>query len=282
MYPWKKGMSLSFFKNERGEAIGAETEILRKVSSRGFACVELSFSHEDYFERYHLNEGETARRLQEYCGTLGMRIWSIHLPFSERWDLSGESAAEALRDDEALLRAAGSAGISVAVIHPSFEPIADEDRSRRLRTAKENLRRLNETARECGVTLGLENLPRTCLGNRSEEMAELLEETGASFVFDTNHSLAEDNVAFLRAMLARGHCPVSLHVSDYDFVDERHDLPGRGINRWRELLDLLLTAGYAGPLLYEIRPVIAPGCTVAFEEVAENIELLLQGKIGGR
>ena len=51
-YDWKKGMSLSFFQDEQGGSIGADTEILRKVSEHGFDCVELSFSHDDYFYKY--------------------------------------------------------------------------------------------------------------------------------------------------------------------------------------------------------------------------------------
>lgn len=43
-YQWKKGMSLSFFQNEKRESIGADPEILREVGEHGFDCVELSFS----------------------------------------------------------------------------------------------------------------------------------------------------------------------------------------------------------------------------------------------
>ena len=110
-------------------------------------------------------------------------------------------------------------------------------------------------------------------------MIELLDATGASFIFDTNHSLEEDNIAFLKNMIAHGYCPVSLHISDYDFVDERHDIPGHGINSWETLLDLLKEAGYRGPALYEIRHVVSEERTVSFEEVTENIGQLLRGEI---
>ena len=109
-----------------------------------------------------------------------------------------------------LLEAAGRANISVAVIHPSFEPIAEEARNKRLSNAKKNLKILNQVAKENGIVLALENLPRTCLGNTSEEMLSLLNETGAAFIFDTNHSLSEDNVSFLQNMIQHGYCPVSL------------------------------------------------------------------------
>ncbi len=279
MYHWKKGISLSFFENEKRETWEDCQTILKKVKDCGFDCVELSFSHDDYFENYHFTEEKTAREFGAYCRSLGLLPWSIHLPFSEKWDLSRDDAIEALRDDIELIKAAHEAGISVAVIHPSFEPVATEERGRRIANAIRNLKTLAAAAEKNEMILGLENLPRTCLGNASGELADLLDATGASFVFDTNHSLSEDNVSFLQNMLRRGYCPVSLHLSDYDGEDERHDLPGRGINPWSTLLDLLQTAAYSGPALYEIRRTVSPGRTVSLAELTTNINALLNGEI---
>ena len=65
----------------------------------------------------------------------------------------------------------------------------------------------------------------------------------------------------------------------YDFIDERHDLPGHGINQWGKLLDLLENAGYSGPALYEIRHVVSEERIISFDEVTENINSLLNGDI---
>ncbi len=277
MYNWKRGISLSFFRNEKNECTGADPEVLRQVCEEGFQCVELSFSHDDYFERYHFTD--TAEELYHYCKSLGLEIWSIHLPFSEKWDLSRENAEDAVRDFTLLIRAAARAHIAVAVLHPSFEPVPAEEREKRLSWAKKNIRLLNDEAKKSGVILALENLPRTCLGNTSEEMADLLDATGTGFVFDTNHSLMEDNTSFLSYMIERGYCPVSLHISDYDLVDERHDLPGYGKNGWRRLLGLLKKAGYQGPALYEPAMYHMSGERIALEEVGQNICELLKGTI---
>ena len=51
MYQWEKGISLSFFQNEQGECVGGDKVVLDKVRSYGFDCVELSFSHDDYFKK---------------------------------------------------------------------------------------------------------------------------------------------------------------------------------------------------------------------------------------
>ena len=67
--------------------------------------------------------------------------------------------------------------------------------------------------------------------------------------------------------------------SFYDFIDERHDLPGHGINQWGKLLDLLENAGYSGPALYEIRHVVSEERIISFDEVTENINSLLNGDI---
>lgn len=279
MYQWEKGISLSFFQNEQGECVGGDKVVLDKVRSYGFDCVELSFSHDDYFKKYRFTEGDNAEQLFQYCESIGLKIWSIHLPFSDVWDLSCDDAQKALQDDVKLLEAADRANISVAVIHPSFEPIAEEARNKRLSNAKKNLKILNQVAKENGIVLALENLPRTCLGNTSEEMLSLLNETGAAFIFDTNHSLSEDNVSFLQNMIQHGYCPVSLHISDYDYVDERHDLPGNGVNDWKKLLTMLRDGGYKGPALYEIRHKVSAERTISLEEIADNIALLINGDI---
>ena len=298
-YPWEKGLSLSFFTDADGTAHGLEPKVLRSVYEKGVRVVELSFSHSDYFERFALHTEEGIRACGERIREAGLRVWSIHLPFSAIWDLSNpeghptDGAAgtggdvgdpdveQALEDDKRLVHAGAVLGAKVAVIHSSFEPIPVGERAARLASAKRHLKVLCEYARGEGVQLALENLPRTCLGNRSEELLELLRATGAAFLFDTNHSLEEENTAFLEHMLREGYCPVSLHISDYDFVDERHDVPGHGINDWDRLLGSLQRAGYAGPAMYEIRHRVSADRLVSLEEVAENIELLLSGRIHG-
>ena len=277
MYNWKRGISLSFFRNESNECTGADPEVLRQVREQNFQCVELSFSHDDYFERYHFID--TAEELYHYCKSLGLEIWSIHLPFSEKWDLSRENAEEVLRDFTRLIQASARAHITVAVLHPSFEPVLPNEREKRVLWAKKNIKLLNDEAKKSGIILALENLPRTCLGNTSKEMIDLLRATGTEFVFDTNHSLLEDNSFFLRFMIEQGYCPVSLHISDYDFLDERHELPGYGKNRWQRILDLLKKSGYQGPALYEPAMYHMSGERIALEEISQNICELLQGMI---
>ena len=151
-----------------------------------------------------------------------------------------------------LIEAAGRIGIKVAVLHPSSEPISDEERPERMRRSREAIIELNKVAQDCGVMLAVENLPRTCLCRTAEEMVELLNGTGAKVVFDTNHSLIQQNHYFIKTLAEAGLEIVSLHISDYDFVNERHLLPGDGLNNWTAIFAALQEASYQGPMLYEI------------------------------
>ena len=171
-----------------------------------------------------------------------------------------------VQNQSELLAAAGDAGVGLAVIHPSGEPYAEADRPARLAAAIDTIGKINEAAERAGVTLCLENLPRTCLCRTSDEMLRFLEAIPAlRVVFDTNHSLTQPNVAYIRAV---GDKIVTLHVSDYDFIDEKHWLPLEGKNDWPAILKALEEVNYAGRFLYELRA----GYTYA--QIAENYRTL--------
>ena len=120
--------------------------------------------------------------------------------------------------------------------------------------AKKSLARLAEIAAECGAIIAVENLPRTCLGRDSAEILELISAHPLLRVcYDTNHLLSESYKDFTKAV---GSKIVALHISDYDFVNERHLLPGEGKIDWNDLLDTLMTNFvYPGTVwLYEVSP----------------------------
>jgi sugar phosphate isomerase/epimerase len=50
---------------------------------------------------------------------------------------------------------------------------------------------------------------------------------------------------------ALGDRLVTLHLSDYDGVDEKHELPGRGVVDWKEFMQALRDIDYSGPFNYE-------------------------------
>lgn len=184
-----------------------------------------------------------------------VRIRSFHLRFVpfETLDISAvdeEARAKAVTYQKNSMTLAAAAGIRLFVIHPSGEPIADGERRLRMEAAKRSLAALAEHAARLGATVAVEDLPRTCLGRSSDEILELIGvDERLRVCFDTNHLLGEDPCDFARKV---GKKIVTTHVSDYDFVDERHWLPGEGRIDWVRLIDTLDEIGYDGPLVYEL------------------------------
>lgn len=202
----------------------------------------------------------------------GVEISSIHLPFGPFSEIDPAHADREVRTkiieiQSDLIKAAAEAGIGIAVIHPSGEPYKDGEREERVKCAIETISVICDTAKANGITLALENLPRTCLCRTSDEMKIFLDTIPALRVcFDTNHSLIEKNPDYIRAI---GDRIVTLHISDYDFIDERHVLPTKGLVDWKELIETLDSVGYSGRFLYETVDF------VSYEELYANYEYLM-------
>lgn len=247
-------------------------EVLSAYQRAGIRYMEFSNGNRDYFteSEYVKNAKTIFTKAKAYDVTIS----SIHLPFVPFVLLDPASTDRAVRDSivafqSELIKAAADSGVDIAVIHPSGEPYPEEERSMRLDCAVDTIGRLQKTAQEAGITLALENLPRTCLGRDSSDMLYFLRNIPAlSVCFDTNHSLIEPNTAFIHAI---GKKIVTLHVSDYDFADEKHWLPMKGKNPWNDIFRALEEVDYNGRFTYEI--VFKDGETIA--DVADNYAALI-------
>jgi sugar phosphate isomerase/epimerase len=227
-----------------------DRRLMEEYSRGGVQCIELSFSYNYFYGELDLIN--RAADIAADAADAGLELWSIHLPFSGELDISHPDAARrnfAMQTNGELIEAAAGAGVKVAVVHPSSEPIPDAARRERLERSRDNLRILADMAKRAGMRLAVENLPRTCLGNHSRDILYLLEVDDLYAAYDTNHLLIQDNVEFIGAV---GDRIITLHVSDYDFIDERHWLPLEGKNDWKAIVAALDAAGYDGPWMYEV------------------------------
>lgn len=193
------------------------------------------------------------KRLSDLSKKYDVDLWSFHLPFApfHKLEISQKALANStVAYFEELIKKAAYVGIDKFVIHPSGEPIFPEDRADRLNVSKESLSRLAEIARRNGAFIAVEDLPRTCLGNCSDEILDLISaDSSLRVCFDTNHLLGENQVDFIKKI---GDKIITLHVSDYDFIDERHWLPGEGNSDWSAIYKTLQEFGYSGVWLYEV------------------------------
>ena len=225
-----------------------DAALLESFARAGVACAEISMPGREY-------AGFPYAAFAVHAHDAGVAIRSFHLPFYTEETVDPAALDPAVRRRTAELHAryvgiAASMGARIAVVHACLEPVADADRAERLARSKESMAALAEVGAEEGVTVCVENLPRSCLGNRAAELAEIVAvDPRLRVCFDTNHLLGESHADFLAAL---GPLIATTRVSDYDFANERHWLPGEGRIDWRALADGLDAIGYADAFNYEL------------------------------
>ena len=212
---------------------------------------------------------DRAKLLMDQIQEAGLKVWSVHMPYSRTLDVSvldDEKRAENVQYMKDMMRVAGTFQPQCIVLHPSSEPIYPDERDQRLANSHAAIGELAVVAKEIGATLCVENLPRTCLGQNGEEMMKLIEgydEVG--LCFDTNHLLYQSHADYLKAV-DKGKIK-TVHLSDYDFADERHLIPGKGLIDNKALWTGIKDNGYDGIMMFE--------CYGEPEELFEARDILL-------
>lgn len=234
--------------------IGLSTPSNEEISEELFAsCAEAGISHIEISVSNELSKKLNYAKIKEWADKYGIVLWSFHLPFwpFSEIDISNPPIAnESVEYLKGYIEKASEIGIDKFIIHASGEPIDESERDLRMATAKKSLEILAEHAKKHGAKIAVENLPRTCLGRDSSDISELISVHPALVsCFDTNHLLCQDFSEYIDEI---GEKIVTLHVSDYDFKDERHWLPYEGKLDWQKLLKKLKEINYSGVWLYEI------------------------------
>jgi len=246
LYQPKLGVSLHGISSEIDDTL---QEALR--ASR-IATVEVMAR---FFEEGGRAKMAVLDRMLERCG---VRPMTIHALFGKGYDFSvldPTERAQALTHTDLALDAAIALGAPMIVMHSSAEPVLPEERAQRTALAQRALAEVGERCRKAGKRIAIELLPRTCLGNTVEDLFTILEPLDPQVFgvcLDTNHLMNRyatlpDVVRQLGARLW------TLHMSDYDGIDEKHEMPGKGVLDWRGFVAALAEIGYTGPFNYEAK-----------------------------
>ncbi|MBO5221501.1 MAG: sugar phosphate isomerase/epimerase [Clostridia bacterium] len=234
---WKTGLSF-----------GAVSEAkLKKAAIDGLDLVEIN----------GIDDPANWEKVPQWEKNFGVKVWSIHLPFGPVYPDDPDDKWESfLSVHKALIEGGGIAGIPYMVIHASGEHrelASPETREIRMQRSIAHLSALSDLCKANGSTLCVEVLPRTCLGNCSDEIQRIMDSNSdLRLCFDVNHLLKEDHVEFVKKV---GKYAVTTHISDYDFIDEKHWFPLQGQINWRALQSALELVDYKGPFLYETMPM---------------------------
>ena len=250
-----------------GKSISARAEnfyeLIDKAKTLGFQSVDFDLCIGGFF---YSDEDilECKKRLQ-YILDSGLFLNGVHIPY-------GGDGRDVSRLDEQMRRLAVKNITELTkivdeyrpfcyILHGSFEPIMDKDRKTQLKQLVRSMKELSGVSKSPIV---LENLPRTCLLNTSEEMLWLCKKVkNLRFCLDTNHFLRERTHEAIENLKGK---IVTMHVSDHNYVNEQHWLPGKGTIEWDKLLSALEKIGYNGVFNYELG--------VELEEVKANFDEL--------
>ncbi|MBQ8697262.1 MAG: sugar phosphate isomerase/epimerase, partial [Clostridia bacterium] len=223
--------------------------------------------------------------IADECKANGVEFRSVHLPFSRTHSialLDRSLSEKAMEKNMYVIDKIAPYGVKFCVIHPSTEPNEDPDRPGLLDYCAENLAKLVEFGKQYGIELAMENLPRTCLCNTSSEAIAMLDKVpGLKHCFDLNHFLPwkgekPDNVQHIYDVKRLvGDRLISLHVSDYDFIDERHRFPLDGDNDWQGIVRALEDTDYPGYFNYEIGRTLGVEAGKTLHDVRANFDTLM-------
>jgi sugar phosphate isomerase/epimerase len=203
------------------------------MQAAGISATEISLTPEMYPILDH-------KQVEAYAKKYGVELWSYHLPFHpftelDPSSLDGEIRKHTLEYFTELIKKGSDIGIDKFIVHPSGERIYDEERADRMKYSMESMDKLAEIAYQHGAWIAIEDLPRTCLGNTADEVLQLISVNDKLRVcFDTNHLLKDDQIQFMDKLADK---IITVHISDYDYVNERHWLPGEGKIDWNAFIE---------------------------------------------
>lgn len=219
-------------------------EIFSDMHSAGLSVVEFGVFLEP--EKFDF---KAMHALADKCG---LEVPSCHLPYGGKGDLvrgTKEDRANAIALDHSLIEKAVDVGIRRFVLHPSAIIDADMNRDDCKKYSMEALDNIAEFAHKQGAVVAVENMITECLGNSADELLEMISVNDKLRVcFDVNHLFHNTHVEFAEKVK---HKLLTVHLSDYDRVQERHWFPGEGVIDWNELYEKFNEIGYEGPWMYE-------------------------------
>lgn len=195
---------------------------------------------------------------------VGIKVWSIHMPFSEAIDLSvlnEESRAAVVNAHLQLFHILKTLKPSIILFHPSYY-LGKNERDGRIKQLVKSVSALNREISEVNHTqMVVENMlgPELLIGHRERPLLRTVEECETVFdLFPKSVGLAVDMCHIMHAELLIerfGSRVKTVHVSDGDGKSEAHYLPcnGLGNNDWNLIFGALDQINYKGVFMYECK-----------------------------
>lgn len=201
--------------------------------------------------------GRIARLAASLQAAGTMEVASIHIPFGQGWSFASpndELRHEAVENTVAFLDATRCLNCKNYTLHTCLEPIQPQERAASMAGIRRTIEELLPKAQEMGLSLNLEDLPRSCLGNTPEELAQIIDgfpEENVGVCMDVNHfcNCAERIPEAIGMFADRIR---TFHISDYDGEDECHWYPGYGLIDWVAVMKAIRRIRQDVLLIFEV------------------------------
>lgn len=187
---------------------------------------------------------------------MGIRVNSLHAPYSKDLDITAPSETDRRRAVEEIIAAAAALpriGGQTLVLHGGSEnEKAVDSPVQRLDQSIKSLGEIYVFCRKIGIRMAIEDMLAHLLGGRTREVEWIVGKLppDVGICLDTGHSfLSGDLLGRLRAFAPR---LITLHVHDNRGKKDDHLPPGEGNINWPELTNALEATGFRGQLILEI------------------------------
>lgn len=244
------------------------SETMEAAKAAGISSIEVGFgSYVDGATRAFNNSHEEilqqVKEAKKAADQAGIEIWSIHMPFGKKIDLSlsdEEERRQVVALQKQVLEYCRILQPKIILFHPSWHVELGKREVCKEQLVK-SATELNKVVQSMGATMVIENMlgPKLLLGNGKyeralgrtvEEMVEVMNRLPAEIgaAVDMNHIKEPEKL-----ILALGSRLKHVHIADGDGEEERHLLPcsGKGNNDWVAILTALNKVGYEGPFMFE-------------------------------
>lgn len=222
-------------------------ERLLTAKECGFEYSEVSISG-PYFAS--LLTDEILDEIVQIINRVGIKV-TIHMPFGKPWnDLASQwdnDRAEIVKFYGKIMKKLEPCSPAVYVFHPGGEGLNKDNAELVLNNLYKSA---EELAHLTDAKICIENMVRSNVCETVDQMLRLLENApSVNCVLDINHLLHDKTED---AILRLGKRLKHLHISDYDFINERHMMPGDGKIDWMKAIACLDEIGYDGIFNYEV------------------------------
>ena len=237
-------------------------ELLNNLKALGFHSVDVDscrlFVPKDFAIYNEAYEQITAH---------GMKINAIHMPITNEWgDLACQYESdrkEIVKMFSELLKQLDKYNPSAYVFHPGGFGVNENNYPE---YTERLIKSVNVLTEETDKKICIENMAGRHFLDTSDKMCDFLSKCKNAYTcVDVNHFYYEKPE---EAIAKYGDRIGTIHISDYDFVRERHFLPKEGKIDWMKVLSAFEKANYQGAFNYEVLE------RYSYEQIKENYEEL--------